>query len=386
MAGEEHIESAVRRADEEATDEPVTTRTVFRWGVAGALGVLSVYLGYKAVLLVTDILVQVIIAAFIAVSLDPAVRWLIQRRVRRGQAVAIIFLVLVALLGLFLLAFLPPLIKQGTHLVGDFPTYLKNLRTRSPGLRDLEDRFHISEASIDNFARTVPQKLGHEALTFGQRFLGALLSTVLVLALTIYFMIDLPRIRRGLVRLFPKRQRRTVNEAANVVIDKVGSYMIGNIIISLIAGAATFVALTAIRVPFALPLAFWVAITDLIPMIGATLGAVVCVVVAFATGSLWPQTILVVAFFILYQQLENYLIAPRVMRDAVQMPAVAVLLAALLGGSVLGLIGALMAIPISAAIRVLAAPVLRARDEEPAVSPDAAVPEEEPDASIQTDA
>ncbi len=384
MSSEEHIEAAVQRADEEAIAEPVTTRTVFRWGVAGALGVLTVYLGYKAVLLVTNILVQVIIAAFIAVSLDPAVRWLIQRRVRRGPAVAIIFLVLVILLGLFLLAFLPPLIKQGAGLVGDFPGYLQKLRTRSPGLRGLEDHFHISQDAIDNFARTVPQKLGHEALTFSQRFLGALLSTVLVIALTIYFMVDLPRLRRALVRVFPKRQRRAVNEAVNVVIDKVGSYMIGNLLISLIAGAATFVALTAIRVPFALPLAFWVAITDLIPMIGATLGAVVCVIVAFATGSLWPQTILVAAFFVLYQQLENYVISPRVMRDAVQMPAVAVLLAALLGGSVLGLIGALMAIPVAAAIRVIAAPVLRARDEEPAEPPteEPAAPQ----ASIQTDA
>jgi predicted PurR-regulated permease PerM len=142
--------------------------------------------------------------------------------------------------------------------------------------------------------------------------------------------------------------------------------MIGNLIISAIAGVATFIALMALRVPFALPLAFFVALTDLIPMIGATLGAAVCVIVAFATSNLWPQTILVAAFFVLYQQLENYLISPRVMRNAVQMPAVAVLLAALIGGSVLGLIGALMAIPVAAAIRVIAAPMIRARDEEPA--------------------
>jgi predicted PurR-regulated permease PerM len=141
--------------------------------------------------------------------------------------------------------------------------------------------------------------------------------------------------------------------------------MIGNLIISAIAGAATFVAMTAIRVPFALPLAVFVALTDLIPMVGATLGAAVCVIVAFATSNLWPQTILVVVFFALYQQVENYVIVPRVMRNSVAMPALAVLLAALIGGSVLGLIGALMAIPVAAAIRVIVAPMIRARDEEP---------------------
>ena len=109
-------------------------------------------------------------------------------------------------------------------------------------------------------------------------------------------------------------------------------------------------------------------------MVGAALGAIVCVIVAFATSNLWPQTILVIAFFALYQQFENYFIAPRVMRNSVQMPALAVLLAALLGGSVLGLVGALMAIPIAAAVRVILAPVLRARDEEPA-GPDSIQPD-----------
>src|SRR3989440_818386 len=369
MTSEENLQAAVQRADEEAAAEPVTTRTVFRWGVAGALGVLTVYLAYEAVLLVTDLLVQVLIAAFIAVSLDPAVRWLIQRRVKRGQAVAIIFLVLTLVLAVFLLAFLPPLIKQGTNLTRDFPAYVDGLRDRSPSLRSIEDKFNL-QAKIHDFAKTVPSKVGHSALTFGQRFLGALLSALLVFALTVYFMLDLPRIRRGVVRMFPKRRRRAVNEAVNVVVDKVGSYMIGNLAISAIAGVFAFIALEALRIPFAFPLAFFVALTDLIPMVGATLGPAVCVIVAFATSNLWPQTILVAAFFVLYQQLENYLIAPRVMKNAVEMPAVAVLLAALLGGSVLGLIGALMAIPVAAAIRVIVAPVIRARDEEPVVDED----------------
>jgi predicted PurR-regulated permease PerM len=123
-------------------------------------------------------------------------------------------------------------------------------------------------------------------------------------------------------------------------------------------------------VPFALPLAFFVAITDLIPMIGATLGAIVCTIVAFATTPFWPNVVLVAAFFILYQQLENYLIAPRVLRNTVDIPAVAVLLAALFGASVLGLVGALMAIPVAAAVKVIFTPVLRARDANHAAAQD----------------
>jgi predicted PurR-regulated permease PerM len=175
-------------------------------------------------------------------------------------------------------------------------------------------------------------------------------------------MLDLPRIRRAIVRLFPVRHRPRVAHGVNVMVDKVGAYMIGNGVISLIAGVTTFLALLLLDVPFALPLAVFVAITDLIPLIGATLGAVVCTVVAVATADLWPNAVLVGLFFLAYQQLENYLIAPYVLRNSVDMPSVAVLLAALVGASVLGLVGALMAIPVAAALKVLGTPMMRARD------------------------
>jgi predicted PurR-regulated permease PerM len=362
---ERRLEHRFAQADDSTAAEPVTPRTVFRWAVAAGLGVVVVYLGYRAVYTIRDVLVQVIIAMFIAVSLDPLVRWMVARRVKRGYAVLIIFVGILVVVGGLLMLLIPPLVHQAGGLTTDFPGYLDHLRDRSPSLKGLEDRFHL-QGKIDDLARTLPGKLGKQALGFGQRFLGAVVSALLVIVLTIYFMLDLPRLRRGFVRLFPKRHRRTVNDAANVVVDKVGSYMIGNLIVSLIAGTASFIAFEALRIPFALPLAVFVAVTDLIPMIGATLGAAVCVIVAFATTDLWPNTILLAAFFLLYQQLENYLIVPRVLRNSVEIPAVAVLLAALIGGSVLGLIGALIAIPIAAAVKVIATPMIRARDEEPA--------------------
>jgi predicted PurR-regulated permease PerM len=364
---ERRLERGFAQSDEANGAEPVTPRTVFRWAVAAGLGVVVVYLGYRAVYTIRDVLVQVIIALFIAVSLDPLVRWMVRKRVKRGYAVLIIFVGILVILGGLLMLLIPPLVHQAGGLTSDFPAYLDHLRKSSPSLASLEDRFHL-QGKIDDLARTLPNKLGKQALGFGQRFLGAVVSALLVIVLTIYFMLDLPRLRRGFVRLFPKRHRRTVNDAANVVVDKVGSYMIGNLIISLIAGTASFIAFEALRIPFALPLAVFVAITDLIPMIGAALGAVVCVIVAFATTDLWPNTVLLAAFFLLYQQLENYLIAPRVLRNSVEIPAVAVLLAALVGGSVLGLIGALIAIPVAAAVKVIATPMIRARDEETAAT------------------
>jgi predicted PurR-regulated permease PerM len=344
-----------------AEPEPVSFRTVFRWGVAGGLGVLVVWLVAMFAYNVRDLLVQIAVAAFIALSLDPLVRWLIRHKVGRPYAVTIIFVLFFIVLGVLIWLAVPPLVRQATALASDFPGYLDTVRERSPTLRDLEARFNL-KPRLDEFGVTLVDRLQRDALAFGQRFLGALIQALLVIVLTIYFMADLPRIRRAIVRLFPTRNRPHVSHAVNVTIDKVGAYMIGNLLISAIAGVTTFIALTLLGVQFALPLAFFVAITDLIPLIGATLGAVVCSVVAVATTELWPNAILVVAFFIAYQQLENYWIAPVVLRNSVDMPSVAVLLAALLGGSVLGLVGALMAIPIAAVVKVLVSPKLRERD------------------------
>jgi predicted PurR-regulated permease PerM len=150
-----------------------------------------------------------------------------------------------------------------------------------------------------------------------------------------------------------------------VVVDKVGSYMIGNLIISLFAGVSTFICLLLTDVPYALPLAVFVALTDLIPLVGATIGAVGCVAVSLFTVDIWPNAIVVVLFFVAYQQAENYLIAPRVLRNTVDLSSVAVLLAALIGGTVLGVVGALMSIPIVAAGKVLMTPMVEALDATP---------------------
>ena len=353
-------------AGRDATSEPggVTARTVYQWGVAAGLGLLTVWLAYRAVDLVGDVVIQLVISVFIAISLDPAVRFLVARRVRRSYAVALILALFVGVLVGFFVLITPPLIKQANSLVTDFPGYLDHLRRSSPSLARLEQQLHL-RSRIDAFAQHGVGQLGAQALAFGQRFFGAMLSVLLIAVLTLYIMADLPRLRRGLVRLFPRRRRPQVSSAVDVVIDKVGSYMIGNLIISVIAGTAAFVAMLALRMPFALPLAILIAIADLIPLVGATIGAVISVVVAVATTDV-PTAVILAIFFIVYQQVENYLIVPRVMRGSVDISSLAVLIVALIGGSAMGVIGALMAIPVAAAVKVILTPLIEARDEREA--------------------
>jgi predicted PurR-regulated permease PerM len=350
--------------------EPVSARTVLRWAVAAALGFLLVYLAASAVLALRNILVLVLISLFIAVSLDPAVRWLTRHGVRRAFAVTIIFALAFALVAFLIAQTGPPLVREAVELSKNFPGYIENLNERSRAFRSLSDRYGLTEQII-NVASTLPGKIGSGVLGFIGEFFGALFTALLVIVLSIYFMADLPRLRRGVTRLFPAPSRPRARRVVDVVVDKVGAYMIGNLLISLVAGVSTFVVLTVLKVPFALPLALAVAIFDLFPMIGATLGAVVTVLVTWMTTDLWPTTVIVAIFFIVYQQLENYLIAPRILRNTVDLPALAVLLAGLAGGAMLGLIGALMAIPIAAVVKVLATPMLEEFDEaEAAVVPD----------------
>src|SRR5215211_4450374 len=340
---------------------------LFRWGALFSLGAASTVIGLYALYTVRAILVRILVALFIAVSLDPAVRALERRGMRRGFAVTLIFLLALGLAAAFLLSIIPPLVTQFSNLVDDLPGYLSRLQERSSQFRQLNDRFNLSD-QLQGMVGTLPGRLGTGLLGFTSRVFGAVFNSLTILVFTIYFMADMPRIRTGLVRLFPVERRPRARQVVDLVVDKVGGYMIGNIIISIIAGLASFIAFSLLRVPFAVPLAFVVALCDLIPMIGATLGAVIGVTVALFSTDLW-HTVLVAAFFVAYQQLENYLIAPRVLKTTVELGAAAVLIAGLIGATVLGLVGALMAIPVAAAFNVLLNERLLAHEAAAGVGP-----------------
>jgi predicted PurR-regulated permease PerM len=346
---------------------------LFRWGVLVSLGVAATVIGLYALYTVRAILVRVLIALFIAVSLDPAVRLLTRRGMRRGLAVTLIFLLAFALAAGFLLSVIPPLVTQFRNLVDDLPGYLTRLQSRSSQFRELNDRYNVSD-QLQGLVGTLPTRLGSGLLGFTSRVFGVVFNGLTVLVFTIYFMADMPRIRTGVVRLFPVERRPRARQVVDLVVDKVGGYMIGNIIISIIAGLAAFIAFSVLGVPFAVPLAFLIALCDLIPMIGATLGAMIGVTVALFTTELLPTTVLVAAFFIAYQQLENYLIAPRVLRTTVELGAAAVLISGLIGATVLGLVGALMAIPVAAAFNVLLNERLVAHETAAGLTPGPADP------------
>jgi predicted PurR-regulated permease PerM len=316
--------------------------------VVAAVGVLL-----YGLYVIRAILVLVLVAVFFAVALDPIVRALGRIRLKRSHAVAVVFLAVIVFIGGFVASVTPPLVRQTEKLATSVPHYVSDLAKHSKQFKQLDEKYKISgrlKSAVNNVPSIAGKSLGG-ALGIVRSVGSAVFSVLTVMILTIYFLVDLPNLLAGAAKLVPKSRRKSWQHNSQVVFDRISGYMLGNIGVSIVAGLASFIALIALRVPYALPLAMWVAIADLIPMVGATLGAIPAVIVAFF-GGFWTG-IGTVGFFVVYQQVENYLVAPRVMKRAVDISPAAVILAALIGATLLGFVGALLAIPFAASIKVL---------------------------------
>jgi predicted PurR-regulated permease PerM len=321
---------------------------------------------------VRQILILVLVAAVLAVGLDPAVQRLERWGVKRGWAVLIIFVSTLAFIGLFVYLVVPPLAREATQLADDIPGYVRKLRNSNGWIGNLERKYHLAEKLKDitkNLPHIASQSIG-TILGITKSVAAFIFNLLTIGILTIYFMMSMPRTRRGVVSLFAPEHRERWAGVMDESLAKVGGYVSGNIIISVIAGVMAFVAMIVIGVPFPAALAMWVAITDLIPAVGATLGAIVCVLVAAFSGV--GTAIVTAIYFILYQQLENYLIAPKVMKKAVDLSPAAVIVSTLAGGSLAGFAGALLALPIAAAIKVVIRDILLNRPASPLELPEGA--------------
>jgi predicted PurR-regulated permease PerM len=180
---------------------------------------------------------------------------------------------------------------------------------------------------------------------------GTLFNLVTVAILMIYFMLSLPRMRRTSAMLFAPERRAQAEIVIDESIGRIGGYVSGNLLTSLICGVLAMIALVVLGVPFAIPLGVWAGIADLIPAVGAYLGAIPAVIVAFFSS---PITgVLALVYFVVYQQFENYYIVPKVMQGAVNLSPAAVIVSTLIGGSLFGFAGALLALPVAATIKVI---------------------------------
>jgi predicted PurR-regulated permease PerM len=336
-------------------------RSPFLIGMAAAAGVAVTYGALRVVIGVQDILILIGLALFLAIGLEPAVLWLVNRRFPRWLAVITVFVVTLAAISGFLTAAIPVIVDQSSQFVAKLPTYLHEVQDHSSTLGKLNDRFHI-ESLIQKTLSGSGSGLTSGLLGAGQAVFSAVTNFLIVLVLTMYFVADLPRIRAAGYRLVPRSRRPRAILIGDQISVKVGGYVLGNLLISVIAGLLTLIWLLSFGVPYAALLAITVAVLDLIPVIGSISGGVIVSLVAL-TVSL-PVCLLTLGFFLVYRFVEDYILVPRIIGSAVKVPAIVTVVAVLLGGALLGIVGALVAIPIAAAILLLAEEVLYPRLEK----------------------
>lgn len=343
--------------------KPVNRRTPFMVGLEGAFGVGVAYALYSAVSSVRSVLVLIVMALFLAIGLHPAVAFLQRRRMSKLWAVTVVMAGLLLGFGGFVATAVPALTSQAKQLSAQLPDDLQKLRSNAT-IRKLDDRYHFIEKIKSKASQgpTLGLKAVGGVLGFGKAVLGVLVSVITVVSLLIYFLANFEAMRDTGLRLVPSSRRTRVSLITDEILNRVGGYVLGNIATSLMAAVASLIVFQIVGVPYAIALALLVAIADLIPLVGATIGAVVCSAVAFFQGI--TQGIVVVIFFVIYQQLENHIVVPRVMLKTIAVPPVVTIVAALIGASLLGILGALLAIPIAAAVQLILSEVVFPRQEK----------------------
>jgi predicted PurR-regulated permease PerM len=356
--GDDRIREAFETAAAEAEKsgglgtpgQPVNRRSPFMIGMMAAFGVAVAYGLIELVIRARSVLIIVGVAMFIAAGLDPIVGWLVRHRMPRWGAVLTVIGCALAIAAAFLAAAIPPLASEATALAHQIPHYMHSLQDTNSQLGKLNARFHLQQRASKLVSSGGSSLIGG-VLGAGELVLSAASAVVAVMVLSIYFLAGLPQIKIFAYRLVPHSRRPRVILIGDEILAKVGGYVLGNFITSVIAGLGTYFWLLAFGVPYPLLLGMFVAILDLIPVIGSTIGGAVVRLVAL-TVSL-PVAVATLVFYVAYRLAEDYFIVPRIMGRTVQVPAVLSLIAVLVGGVLLGIIGALVAIPIAAAIRLL---------------------------------
>ena len=355
-------EAEVTAAEMSSDDQPLGTpgrrfdrRSPFFVGSAAAAGVAVTYGVVRVLESMSSVLVLIGVAFFLALGLEPAASWFVKRRLPRWAATTLVLVIFLTLLGAFVGAAIPPLAEQAGELIKQAPHYIQQAQDHSSAVGRLNDRFHLQQR-ITETVNGSGGSLLNDVVSAGTAVFSAVADVLIVMVLTVYFLADMPRIRTTLYRLVPHTRRPRVILIGDEVFAKVGAYVLGNVLISIIAGVATFIWLMAFGVPYPLLLGIFVALLDLVPVVGSTIAGVVVGAVAL-TVSL-PVCIATVVFFVVFRLAEDYLLVPKIIGRAVKVPALITVVAVLIGGALLGIVGALVAIPIAAALQLLTQEIL----------------------------
>ncbi|MGH9121553.1 MAG: AI-2E family transporter [Acidimicrobiales bacterium] len=337
----------------------VKVRSPFSIGFSGALGVGAAFLLGWVAYSVRAVLILLLLALFTAVGFDSAARWLQTKKVPRAVALLIVILAALAVVGGFLALAVPVLVTQITSLANHIPGYLSSLKNKHTFLGKINNQYHIVKY-LQQLLNTKGSALRGGLIGVGKAVFSLITDLIIVAVVTVYLLIDFDRVKRGFYNLISPARRPRVVRLTEGTFTRVGGYVLGNLLTSLIAGLGTWIWALALGIPYSVLLGVLVALLDLIPIVGSSLGGLVVALVAL-TVSL-PVAIATLAFYVGYRFLEDYLLTPQIIGRTVNVPGLATVIATIIGGSLLGIIGALLAVPVAAAVLLIIDDVISLRD------------------------
>jgi predicted PurR-regulated permease PerM len=342
---------------------PLNRQSPFFMGFVGALGVLTAVLLWQTVGKLTTVIMLLLISFFLTLALNPLVEFLTRRGVKRAAAVALVFLGLVVVFGLIALVIVPPVVTQGTELAQKTPGYFDHI-LKSRWVQDVDAHYHVIDKARAEFNKRITDgnflsQVFGGVLGVGAAVIGGVFQFFTVLVLTLFLLSSLPRVKQAAYNVVPASRRLRVASLSEEIMRRTGSYAIGQVAVATINAFCSWIMMMIVGIPYAAVLAVAVGFLGLIPMVGATLGAsLVCLVAVFDEPR---KAIIALVYYVVYQQVENYVVMPRIMRHTVSVPGAVTVVAALAGGTLAGVMGALLAIPVAAGLLLLYEEVLLPR-------------------------
>jgi predicted PurR-regulated permease PerM len=346
---------------------PIKISNAYQVGLLGGLGVLTAILIGNALVAIATIITYVSAAIFITLGLDPVVSFLEKRKVPRGVAILIVVLAIFGALGGLIAMLIPTIVEQGTTLFTSAPEILNNF-AQIPWVANLDKQMNGSIVhGLDNAGAFLansnnwPTMLGG-VVQVSMAVFNGFFAGLTILILSLYFMASLSSFKKFTYSLVPASKRDTFIGFSEVISDSIGRYVLGQVSIAALNAVLGFIVMSIFHVPYAVVLAVLSFLLVLVPMIGSMVNSAVIILVSLMVS---PTTAIFVAiFYLIYMQIEAYVVTPRVMNKAVKVPGAAVMVGALAGGTLLGLLGALVSIPATAAISMIIKQVWIKRQNE----------------------
>ena len=335
--------------------KPVDTTHPFYFGFMVTVGALLALTTLRALASASAVFILIIISIFLAAGLNPAVLFFQNRGLKRGAAVGAVMASVLLFVGVFIAVAVPPLIDQINSFLNNAPQLVRDLNNNA-FINDLNNKYGV----IDSLQTKVNSviKDGQFAITafggvigVGKAVVSGVVSTLTILVLTLYFLSSLPQVIEIGLKFVPASRRSRVSKLVNAIVGRIGAFIGGQAIIAAIAAIFILIMGLIIGMPYTGPLAMFVLICGFIPLVGHFIGMGVVTLVSL-TDSVSTAAI-ALASYVIYVQIENYVITPRIMKRSLSIPGLVTIIAALLGTSLLGLVGGLLAVPIAAAVLLI---------------------------------